>query len=446
MTRHPLRDARAITGVLLLAAAAATAFAQTAEWRYVAGSRVNLRAQPQAGAPVVAVLEINEKLQFLRSSGTWCEVRRDGVDAIRGHVACELLAAQPLRLEDVEDQLAKAQAAKAPVARRLDLTARAFWLSPSLERWERHGGTLEQTLSETARFERDPKTEQLKRPANAEFDAMKAFLASGRMRVERTRPMALDAVGATQGVSAQPLEAALRRLPLPAASASFFGAEDLDALVPSGWTMAGGNVPQPGAGPSEPEPYQWANSGDEVRMIDAMSKRFASRLKVTVTGPAWVNRADEVQGFWDVGAVRLEFAPGAVVETMGNDGRLRSLPVAEMTHTWGSHGCLRSATQIVKPLRPRGAPGLDGLMLAWVGRKPAAAQASIASRQRDGKTPYDRLVVHVVDIDGDRRPDAVVYEGRYKPTVSATGLWKAVFANVAGRWALVWQDQDDDCT
>ena len=426
--------------LVVAAAFAATqlpAAAQAPEWRYVAGSRVNLRAQPQPGAPVLAVLDINAKLQLLRSNGSWCEVRRDTAEGTHGHVACELLVAQPVRLEEVE-----AQIAAGPPARLVELTARAFWLSPSLERWERHGAALEQGLSEKARFDLDPKTGLLKRPPMAEFEAMKAFLASGRMLVDKpgSRP------DAPQGESAARVAAALLRVPLPAAAASFFGVQDLDALVPSGWTLAAGGVPQPGAEASDPEPYSWANGGDEVRMFDALSKRFGARVKVTPTEPAAINRADEVQGFWGVGAARLQFAPGAAIETLSNDGRLRPLPVAEVDYAWGSQGCLRRATQIVKPPRPRGAPAMDGLMLAWVGRKPAVAQASIASRQRDGRRLQDRLVVHVVDIDGDKRPDVVVYEGRYTPQVSATGLWKAVFANLGGRWVQVYLDQDDDCT
>ncbi len=425
----------------VLAAAAACVAAETPELRYVAGSRVNLRREPQPGGAVVGLLVANTPVQLVAQKGAWCEVRATpaGAAPLAGHVACNLLAREPLKIDDLEAAIGAGKGRDGAMPG--DLLARAFWVSPSLERFERYAYNV--PVSKPGPDEAYAVPRVLPNP---EYDAIKAFLSTGRMKVDRPQAW----LAAAPSVMASAGATALVRAPLPPAQPSFFAtAADFDAPVPSGWLFGGGDpMPHAGQDAGDAAPYGWADSaaGDGLRLLDHLAHRAGAALKVVPTSEWSVDRNDELVGAGGIGSLRVELAPAATIQTVDRTGTVGTLAVAGATYRWGAGACSRGGSDIVKPPRPGGAPGMEHFLVAWSGRKPPGTQATVLSRQLDGRTRYDRLLVHRIDVDGDRRPDFVVYEGRYQPQATATGLWTAVYANVAGRWLLVHEDTDDDCT
>jgi len=436
------------TGAALAAAvlaAAAVAAEAPSDARWVSGSRVNLRREPQPGAPVVATLTTNTRVQLTGRSGSWCAVRTvpEAGEPVAGHVACELLASTPLKLEDLEATYAAAvpRDGSPPeyTTKLQDVAARAFWISPALGRWETYARGVALPPMPAEGWTSAPRV-----VPNAEFDAMNALLASGRLKVDRPpAPQPANQVAQPEGA----IDKALRRAPLPVAAPSFFaGAADFDVPVPSGWTLSSGELDQRPGDAADAAPYAWGAVAPDLRLFDALSHRFGAAMKVTRMSPWEVDNYGTLIGLAGIGMLDVAFAAPVAIEALARDGRVVELPVAEATFSWGEGGCRRGGVSILKPARPPGAPNMDGFVVAWVGRKPPAARATITSRALDGKTRYDKLVIHAIDLDADRKPDFMVYEGRYEPQISATGLWQAVYANVAGQWRLVYADNDDDCT
>ena len=104
-----------------------------AKQRYVQGSWVNLRESAQSAARIVAQVPANAVLQQLTERDGWCAVLYAGdarlgpplPEPVQAHIACNLLADQPLTL---------AQAGKD--------AARAFWVAPSANRMRAYGNAL----------------------------------------------------------------------------------------------------------------------------------------------------------------------------------------------------------------------------------------------------------------------------------------------------------------
>lgn len=78
--------------------------------------------------------------------------------------------------------------------------------------------------------------------------------------------------------------------------------------------------------------------------------------------------------------------------------------------------------------------------------KPAVPGAAVVqTRQHTSDTPYDMLVVHDINLDGDGVVDLSVWNGRYLSKLNVDGFWQAVFANIGSHCRLLVQDHDDFC-
>lgn len=102
--------------------------------RYVTAHRVNLREGPSAAAAVVRRLAIGVPVQLQSRSGSWCAVATVA-PATSGFMACQWLAETPPRIRDLDGQRLERVHAGATPDVLLPLDERAFWLSPSLQRW-----------------------------------------------------------------------------------------------------------------------------------------------------------------------------------------------------------------------------------------------------------------------------------------------------------------------
>jgi hypothetical protein len=107
----------------------------------------------------------------------------------------------------------------------LDWSSRAFWVSPSLVRFESVGYQMEEALLSSRIKEAEFQTGKFSRPPNPEFDAMKGRLAQGLI------PSDLPVVRlAPEGY--EPLSGAIKRAGLPQVRPSFFRSDERLLAIP----------------------------------------------------------------------------------------------------------------------------------------------------------------------------------------------------------------------
>ena len=85
-------------------------------------------------------------------------------------------------------------------------------------------------------------------------------------------------------------------------------------------------------------------------------------------------------------------------------------------------------------------------ILAWAGKPPSSAAAAVTTAPVGG-SKYARFTAQAVDLNGDEIEDFLLRTG-LAPAVVEPGdlIWKAVFANVDGKWVLAAFAQGLDCT
>ena len=145
--------------------------------RWVTGAGVILHAEPSIQSAVVTRLALNARVELLATvpDSPYCEVATGvpGAPTARGYTACRYLAAAPLAVE----RIVAATLADGQPNPQYD-PVRAFWLAPSWARLEAYGAQLGQALKERTGTPAEQAAPAL-RPADAEFDRMKAHLAQG---------------------------------------------------------------------------------------------------------------------------------------------------------------------------------------------------------------------------------------------------------------------------
>ena len=299
---HATRPRHWTMAALLGAALVGPANAQTpavapGKQRYVQGSWVNLREAAQPQARVVAQLPANTVLQQLTERDGWCAVLYAGdprlgptlPQPLQAHVACNLLADQPLTL---------AQAGKD--------AARAFWVAPSPNRLRAYGNALPRpaALQVNALAKTHALDTPVQYPQRPEWEAAKKLLRAGvllrpEQEVDRDQPVnplddvklatrARDNIPAVAPLAAQPV--------LPAIAPSYFRSHASVALLHE--TDADGLAAVSGARAS-------------VIPTGAPVGRFARH-----SGP----EIEYVTGFWDVGTADLAFAPPLTIYAITHQG------------------------------------------------------------------------------------------------------------------------------
>jgi hypothetical protein len=186
----PEKSTSTLAGSVITPRLAAPAISSS-ELRYVVGSSVNLRTQPDLKADVLARMPINSKLRLLSpssvdkstaSASRFCEVEFFSGQLYRGYTACQYLSEKPLLLEKISNPTladGRADPSHNP--------ERAFWLQPSIGNLFAYGSYLEAT-----RMTEAERTTELKnrrpnmrlRKIVPEFEAMKAKLTQGYIEPE----------------------------------------------------------------------------------------------------------------------------------------------------------------------------------------------------------------------------------------------------------------------
>ena len=233
---HATQPLQWATAVLLGTALVVPANAQTptvspAKQRYVQGSWVNLRESAQSQARVVAQVPANTVLQQLAERDGWCAVLYAGdarlgpplAEPLQAHVACNLLADQPLTL---------AQAGKD--------AARAFWVAPSANRLRAYGNALPRppALQLPALVQSHTPRTPVQYPLRPEWEAAKKLLRGGvllrpEQEIDRGRPVnPLDEMKLARAVDHIPAVAPLAAPPvLPAIAPSYLRSHTGVALL-----------------------------------------------------------------------------------------------------------------------------------------------------------------------------------------------------------------------
>lgn len=293
-----------------------------AKQRYVQGSWVNLRESAQSSARIVVQVPANTVLQQLTERDGWCSVLYAGdarlgpplPEPVQAHIACNLLADQPLTL---------AQAGKD--------AARAFWVAPSPNRMRAYGNALPRppALQLPALIKSHTPEMPVQYPTRAEWEAAKKLMRAGvalrpEQEIDRGRPVnPLDdlKLATRPEYDNIPAVAPLATKPtLPAIAPSYFRSHTSVALL-------------------------------HETDADGLAAVAGARISVTPTGGPFgsFNRhmgpeIEYVIGFWDVGAANQGFAPALTVYAITHQGLVgaralsqRYWDISNADHYCGGH-------------------------------------------------------------------------------------------------------------
>ncbi len=269
-----------------------------AKQRYVQGSWVNLRESAQSSARIVAQVPANTALQQLTERDGWCAVLYAGdarlgpplAEPVQAHIACNLLADQPLTL---------AQAGKD--------AACAFWVAPSPNRLRAYGNALPRppALQLPALAKSHAHEMPVQYPTRAEWDAAKKLMRAGvvlrpEQEIDRGRPVnPLDdlKLATRPEYDNIPAVAPLATKPtLPAIAPSYFRSHTSVALL-------------------------------HETDADGLAAVAGTRISVVPTGVpvGRFNRhsgpeIEYITGFWDVGTADQAFAPALTIYAITHQG------------------------------------------------------------------------------------------------------------------------------
>lgn len=408
--------------------------AAAADPLFVQASRLPVRAQAAATSDALGHLVTNQAVRLVSTRGEWCEIERER-PKLHGYSPCKFLSEKPLAVTEINRQL---KLSRLTPRQRLDWQSRAFWVEPSLRRWTAVGDSMSEVLLSPETRAREISGAKPLRFKTPEFEAMKQRLAQG---VVAPPPTGL-VTNASDWQSAY-LGAALKRLPLPVAKPSYFGANGVFAL----------NGP----------PFSLESAAaSAVDLVDTLSGVHQIPFRMSVEQPASYAEAhpplqqapfmrvsgalDIIVGVWDVGSVSIAFDKPARLNGITRYAQPTGTEVKALTFDFGDHSACVGGTMAVKLRTLNKLAPWDDTLLRWVGKPALAGKATVKRRKWRGTGEYDKFTVDDIDLDGDRVADFSVWNGRYMPQVSAEGLWQAVFANVGGQWRLLAYDEDDDCT
>ena len=293
-----------------------------AKQRYVQGSWVNLRESAQSTARIVAQVPANTALQQLTERDGWCAVLYAGdarlgpplSESVQAHIACNLLADQPLTLS---------QAGKD--------AARAFWVAPSPNRLRAYGNALPRppALQLPALAKSHAHEMPVQYPGRAEWDAAKKLMRAGvvlrpEQEIDRGRPVnPLDdlKLATRPEYDNIPAVAPLATKPtLPAIAPSYFRSHTSVALL-------------------------------HETDADGLAAVAGTRISVVPTGVpvGRFNRhsgpeIEYITGFWDVGTADQAFAPALTIYAITHQGlvgahtvRQRYWDISNEDHYCGGH-------------------------------------------------------------------------------------------------------------
>jgi hypothetical protein len=220
------------------------------------------------------------------------------------------------------------------------------------------------------------------------------------------------------------LRLARKRVPLPNATPSFFHSGEPLIVVAL-------------------RPFVLEQQGDiAIGLADALSAVHQVPFRVRVLRPVGFYHGGPI-GVWDISLVGVTFANPVTLHAITARGETTGLTISSIRAQIGEQPCTGRVMSLVAK---RANSRWPAATIGWTG-KPAASTPAITTRQAGGQDKHERLTVESVDLNGDRIADFVAWTG-LRPAILEEGSfrWKAVFANVEGKWVLVAFAQDEECT
>ena len=299
--------------------------------------------------------------------------------------------------------------------RELDARLKAFSAEPSLEAFIGVGEVLGSHIT-PEQGRREEETGKPYRPPHPAFEAVKQRLAAGVVvkRAPSSRPPRR-----VNDELPSPLAKAVKRAQLPSVRPSFFGDQEPFVVPLRPFTLA----------------------DQFIEFVDALSAFHGIALHMKVLGPAKMG-THGVYGVWDVGTIGVTFAKPVRIHGLAANGAATGADIASLRADFTTNCGEKGLNTInVKGI----GLGWRGAMLAWVGKAPSGT-ANVSTRQINGATQYEKLVIDTIDVDRDGVLDFSVWSGLEEAVASTDTFWKAVFVNAGGKWELLAFAQEADCT
>lgn len=376
--------------------------------KWVQGSWVNVRATAQPNGAVVTQWTVNTPVRLLATSGKWCEARAN--DGKRGFVACNLLGDKALTLAEAANPM------------------RAFWISPSVERWMAAGQYLAVTMLSNAAREKEVAEKKPRRFPVPEFEAMKQLMQQGIV-VKPEDLAAAPRLAASVADGPSPMLELLGRGTLKPVRSSLF-------KQPSDVVMVG--------------------QGD-VDTLAAMT-REPVRLKM-LRPPALYSPPHSdgaFDGFWDVGEAEVILAAPITRHTVASNGLMGAAQGRRFRVNGQQFDRCGYESQILpsdeQPLR--GYPAIkEPIVEFFLPKGLNARKVNVSSRSakvrindEQGKSVPTKTLLYDIDLDGDGIPDIAVWQGLVPHEIYDLPTWWARFVNIDGQWYLASSFLDPDCT
>jgi hypothetical protein len=347
-----------------------------------------------------------------------------------GYVACQWLAESAPRIAALDKERLERERAGAERRELLPLEERAFWLSPSLERWtslardQQILGLRDGVVPADA----PPGSPRLA-PSESFADSL-AVLGAGSLVVRDL--VESSPVAANDAAIVKVLQAS----PLPDARPSWFKPGDVDAVIPSGVPERDVN-----AGTAQDDSVILWHSA--LAPLDALSYRAKARMSVKVV-EAWHPGHDgTLLGLGGAGALSVKYEPAAQINVVEPGGKMTSIPVGEIRYRLAVEGCEWESASLLDPRRLPSVRDVRDASVSWVGTRPARKQALIASNSSELRVGDERykLVATRIDVDADGQPDFLVHEW----TDETAKGGRIVHANLGGAWRMMFATQVGPC-
>lgn len=396
--------------------AGADAMTQTPRVAY-ANARAEVRADAREAAAIVGYLPINTRVERRMTTIDWCGIR---AGALSGFVSCRLLSQEPLTESIVSTWL---NTEDLSARDRFEWTSRAFWLDPSLARFQAVGEAMDSALLSAYQRAQERQAGNVSRRPNAAFDAMKARLRNPVVPPTHASLPRLPPV--TEGYASHaPVDEARRRVALPPVRTSFFRDGEPLLVVPL-------------------RPLLLIHSDlIATSLVDALSVTNQVSFRTRVSSPAYAGHFGTA-GAWDVGSVAATFATPVTLQGVTARGEHTKIAITAVEAKIGQHACADTWMRLIsKPLDARWRNAIVG----WAGKPAPPAPASVVTSVAGGKSRYERVTVETIDLDLDGQADLLTLTGIAPPAATSESTWKAAFANVEGRWVLVAYADVRDCS
>jgi hypothetical protein len=217
----------------------------------------------------------------------------------------------------------------------------------------------------------------------------------------------------------------LRRAELPPIRASFFREGDL--LYPIAL-----------------RPFTVRGSGEiAVDLTDALSAFWRVPFRTRRWQPLQFTQYASV-GAWDTSGVEVVFEREVAIHGVTGRGEPTGFSIVSMIAPLAFEGRCAGSTIDIKGHATTAS--WRSSIVAWVGKPAPQGGAAVVVRHVPGANKYKTRVIESVDLNQDGIADFSLWAGLEPEVATTETYWKAVFANVEGKWLLLAFNQEPDCT